>query len=115
MNRAVALTLLAVLSAPVWLFAASGQYDTRVRGYWVDPSTGLMWAGRDNFGRNMNWHQADKYCRDLQLAGYRDWRLPQTNELEGIYDRSASSQGLGGKHNESPTTWHVKGDIFLTG
>ena len=75
--------------------------DTRVRGYWVDPSTGLMWAGMDNFGRDLNWRQATEYCRDLQLAGYADWRLPEIGELERIYDTSR--------------TWRVKGDISLTG
>jgi hypothetical protein len=77
--------------------------DTRVRGYWVDPSTRLMWAGKDNSGRDMNWRRADKYCRDLLLGGYVDWRLPTIGELEGIYDQ------------ETSTAWHVKGDILLTG
>ena len=92
-----------------------GAPDTRLRGYWVDPSTGLMWAGRDSFGRDLNWRQANKYCADLQLAGRADWRLPTIVELEGIYDRSASARGLGGKRNDIPTTYHVRGDLFLTG
>jgi hypothetical protein len=89
--------------------------DTRVRGYWVDPSSGLMWAGRDNFGRDLNWRQATKYCRDLQLAGYADWRLPAIEELEGVYDRRARALGRGGARNQTPLTFHVKGDLFLTG
>jgi hypothetical protein len=48
--------------------------ETQARGYWTDPSTGLIWAGKDN-GKEVNWHQATKYCRDLRLAGYSDWRL----------------------------------------
>jgi hypothetical protein len=74
-----------------------------------------MWAGRDNFGRDLNWRQATQYCRDLQLAGYVDWRLPTIGELEGIYDKSANALGLGGKRNDIAITWHVKGDLFLTG
>jgi uncharacterized protein DUF1566 len=89
--------------------------DTRTRGYWVDPSTGLMWAGRDSFGRDLNWRQAVKYCLGLQLAGYADWRLPNIEELEGIYDHGARALGRGGKHNPRPLTFHVKGDLFLTG
>ena len=89
--------------------------DTRMSGYWVDPSTGLMWVGRDNFDRDLNWHRAMKYCHDLQLAGYADWRLPEIGELEGLYDTSANALGLAGKRNERGATWHVKGDIFLTG
>jgi Protein of unknown function (DUF1566) len=86
-----------------------------VRGYWVDPATALMWAGKDNFGRDVNWRQAATYCVELRLAGYADWRLPTIGELEGIYDKSVNAQGLGGQRNETATTWHVKGEIFLTG
>jgi len=55
--------------------------QTQVRGYWVDPDTGLMWAGKDNNGKDVNWRQATKYCRNLRLAGYSDWRLPTIDEL----------------------------------
>src|SRR5262245_32363360 len=102
-----------------WLFVPAVAYaadqvasDTRVRGFWVDPSTGLMWAGRDNFGRDLNWRQAAKYCLDLRLGGYADWRLPTIDELEGIYDRGETAVGLGGKRNEKRQTFHVKGDLF---
>ena len=49
------------------------------------------------------------------MAGYADWRLPTIGELEAIYDKSANALGLGGKHNEKRYTFHVKGDLFLTG
>jgi Protein of unknown function (DUF1566) len=98
-------------SAPEQLMAS----DTRVRGYWVDPLTALMWAGRDNFGRDLNWRQATKYCRDLRLAGYSDWRLATIDELEGIYDRGARALGRGGQRSERPQAFHVKGDLSLTG
>lgn len=89
--------------------------DPRVRDYWVDSTTGLMWAGRDNFGRDLNWHEANKHCIDSRLAGYSDWRLPTIAELERIYDKSATAVGLGGKRNDKGYTFHVKGDLFLTG
>jgi RHS repeat-associated protein len=50
----------------------SGAQETQVRGYWIDSSTGLTWAGKDN-GRDVSWKKAMKYCRDLRLAGYSDW------------------------------------------
>jgi hypothetical protein len=63
---------------PVDFTAHMGQaQETQVRGYWVDPSTGLMWAGRDN-GKDVNWHKAMKYCRDLRLAGYSDCLVPSS-------------------------------------
>lgn len=89
--------------------------NTPRQGYWVDPATGLTWAAKDNFGRDLNWHQATKYCLDLRLGGYRDWTLPTIAQLKGIYDPSANAQGLGGKHNEKRYSFHVKGDLYLTG
>jgi hypothetical protein len=84
---------------------------TQMRGYWTDPSTGLTWAGKDN-GRDVNWHKAMKYCRDLRLAGYSDWRLASLGELKGIYDKNANAPGQDG---QGASTWHVAGNLFLTG
>jgi hypothetical protein len=76
-----------------------------------------MWAGKDN-GKDVSWKSAVKYCRGLRLAGYSDWRLATLAELEGIYDKSANAPGLarlGGPAKGSDFTWHVKGNLFLTG
>ena len=89
--------------------------DTQARGFWVDPTTGLMWAARDN-GKDVTWKQAMNYCRDLRLAGYSDWRLASIGELQGIYDKNANAPGLMGPSGKGhAATWHVKGDLFLTG
>lgn len=85
-----------------------------MRGYWTDPSTGLMGAGKDN-GRDVNWRKATNYCRELRLAAYSDWRLATIDELQGILDPSAKSPGLAGKHGDEPFAFHVKGNLFLTG
>jgi hypothetical protein len=70
-----------------------------------------MWAAKDN-GKDVNWHKAIKYCRDLRLAGYSDWRLATLGELEGIYDQNTNAPGRDG---QGASTWHVKGKLFLTG
>jgi len=88
--------------------------ETQLRGYWVDPATGLMWAAKDN-GKDVSWHGAIKYCRKLRLAGYSDWRLANMFELQPLYDKTANAPGLAGKNNDEPTMWHVKGNLFLTG
>jgi hypothetical protein len=36
----------------------------------------------------MSWEDAGKYCEDLELAGYDDWRLPTVKELWSIRDFS---------------------------
>ena len=76
-----------------------------------------MWASKDN-GKDVSWNGAIKYCRNLKLAGFTGWRMPDVYELQMIYDKNAESPGLMGAkryHNVSPSTWHVKGSLFLTG
>jgi hypothetical protein len=92
-------------------------HETQVRGYWVDPSTGLMWASMDN-GKDVSWRQAMKYCRDLRFAGFSDWRLPTLAELEGIYDKKTESPGENPRsrwHESEAMNFHVKGNLFITG
>lgn len=91
--------------------------ETQALGYWVDPATRLMWTGKDN-GKDVSWKGAVKYCRKLRLAGYPDWRLATLDELQGIYDENAEAPGLarlGGPVRGTDFTWHVKGNLFLTG
>ena len=89
--------------------------ETQARGYWTDPSTGLTWAAKDN-GKDVSWKTAMKYCRNLRLAGYSDWRLANLVELERIYDRNAFAPGLAGEAKTLRAfTWHVEGYLFLTG
>lgn len=79
---------------------------------WADPDTGLMWTKKDN-GSDVDWNQASDYCSKLQLAGYKDWRLPTIEELQGIYDPSVNLQAVydfGVQHGV-----HVKGNLQLTG
>lgn len=81
------------------------------RDSWTDPSTGLTWAARDN-GKDLSWKGAVKYCRNLSIGGYSDWRLATLDELRGIYDKNVDSPGRAG---ERAVTWHVKGNLYLTG
>jgi hypothetical protein len=91
-----------------------GAQETQVNGYWIDPSTGLMWAAKDN-GKDVSWHKAMKYCRDLRLAGYSDWRLATLDELQGVYDRRLDPSGMIGKEKGWEFPDRVKGNIYLTG
>jgi hypothetical protein len=95
------------------LASEKAAQEAQARGYWADSPTGLMWTAKDN-GKDVSWKTAMKYCRNLRLAGYSDWRLANLVELQGIYDKTAEAPGLAGMHSEEPTTWHVKGEVFLT-
>ena len=90
--------------------------EAQVRGYWVDPSTGLIWAAKDN-GKAVTWHKAVSYCRNLRLAGYTDWRLGTLDELASLVDKTAIAPEQVGKVNipllNAPR--HVRGNLSLTG
>lgn len=90
--------------------------ETQVRGYWVDPPTGLMWAGKDN-GKDVTWGKAVKYCRDLRLAGYSNWRLATLDELASlVYKSSPSPERVGNSETFSINVGRrVRGNLFLTG
>ncbi len=120
----LARALLILLLSVVALIAVATEdrgsaQEVQVREYWVDPSTGLMWAGKDN-GKDVTWRQATKYCRDLRLAGYSDWRLATIDELASLVDRSASTP----ERSDNTATFeisigrvgrHVRGGLSLTG
>ena len=78
---------------------------------WTDPSTHLMWALQDN-GSDVDWNSATRYCSGLTLGGLRGWRLPETEELAGIYDPAIN---LAGTLNGNSVVWHIKGGIHLSG
>lgn len=51
----------------------------------TDNATGLMWQQEDD-GNTYNWKDALAYAENSELAGYNDWRLPNTKELQSIVD-----------------------------
>jgi hypothetical protein len=121
-SSAIAMVITFTLNVTISVAQSSKQkssqaQETQARGYWLDPSSGLMWAGKDN-GVDVSWKNAMKYCHNLRLNGHPDWRLASLMELQGIYDKDVESPGLMGAkvyHNVSPSTWHVKGGLYLTG
>ena len=75
-----------------------------------------MWAWRDN-GKDVGRHKAMRYCRNLRLAKYSDWRLAAIDELEGIYDHKSATSGENPRspwHDAEYMTFSVKGNLFLT-
>lgn len=50
---------------------------------------GLMWTQKDSYadlGKCLNWKESFEYVGSLTTGGYKDWRMPTTWELYGIYD-----------------------------
>lgn len=51
----------------------------------TDRSTNLMWAKNDS-GMTMDWVEALESAEGSNLAGHRDWRLPNSKELQSLVD-----------------------------
>jgi hypothetical protein len=63
-------------------------YIVNGNGTVFDQVTGMMWQQSD--GGEMTYANAITYCQNLDLAGYTDWTLPQSDQLFGIlnHDRN---------------------------
>jgi hypothetical protein len=59
----------------------------------TDLATGLMWTKKDSAAA-MNWESALKYAEGCETAGYDDWRLPNTKELQSIVDYTRAPDAL---------------------
>lgn len=54
-----------------------------------DSVTGLDWQDdSDVINFTEDWHGANKYCENLTLGGYKDWRLPNIYELATLIDNT---------------------------
>jgi hypothetical protein len=79
-----------VIAASVLAMTASACRPTeRFRassdGVVSDAALGVEWTSRDH-DEALPWDAADRWCRDLALAGRDDWRLPEVGELRTLYD-----------------------------
>ncbi len=67
----------------------TNQFVDNGNGTITDSATGLMWMQNDN-GTGILWKDALSYAEDFSFAGYSDWRLPDTKELQSIVDYTRS-------------------------
>jgi len=68
----------------------SPSFTLNGNGTTTDRVTGLVWASTNSCYTavltSQTWVNALGCCESLTLAGYTDWRLPNSRELESIYD-----------------------------
>ncbi len=76
----------AILLIMIGLSSLSLAEFSRDGGIVTDSISKLQWQD-DAIGESMNWQDAIDHCENVMtLGGYRDWRLPNKNELLSIVD-----------------------------
>lgn len=74
---------------------ADGQKLPNDATEWVanlDPVSGLMWQ-KDDLGE-LDFKAAQKAVGTLELAGFKDWRLPTVEELFCLADRTRANPAI---------------------
>jgi hypothetical protein len=79
-----------LLPAAIHHKATSAVTDPNI---WLDSSTKRMWTAADN-GSGLSWGQAQRYCRELTLAGFHDWTLPTIDDLQQLVTTTANENGF---------------------
>lgn len=72
-----------------------------------DPSTGLQWT-RDDNGADISWQAAGTYC----ARKHRGWRLPNVQELKGLYTQSGPGTPCGPWVCKVSTLFRLGGSWF---
>ena len=75
--------ILTILTISLLLNANYLEVGERV----VDSKTNLQWQNDNQVNSiQKSWKEAINFCENLELDGYKDWRLPNIVELSSIID-----------------------------
>jgi hypothetical protein len=69
------------------------QFIDNGNGTITDKGTGIMWQ-KATSSETYNWEDTLKYCEDMILSGYSDWRLPDIKELFSLVDENKFSLSI---------------------
>jgi len=106
--------------------ATSSKYITTIGDYmWQDePYTKAEEKAyndsSDNkeHGKVLKWKNALKYCKNLSLGGYSDWRLPSKKELQNLYKQKSKlknimQSNISSSYRSSTTNASNTGDAWV--
>ena len=78
----------------LWMLAISGTL-LMANSSKQDAKTGLIWQDNKEVGENyLNHDEAKRYCQDLEVDGFADWRLPTLREAYTIVDLTRNRPAL---------------------
>ena len=65
-----------------------------------------MWQDQAiNARKKFKWHAALKYCKNLSLGGYSDWRLPSIKTLKELYTHKSKLKNVSSSYYWSSATY----------
>ncbi|MEA2049456.1 MAG: DUF1566 domain-containing protein [Campylobacterota bacterium] len=63
------------------------------KGFVIDRTHNMMWQDtQDNIKILVSQTDAEKYCKNLALGGYSNWRVPTVDEYEYIINRKRDDE-----------------------
>jgi len=93
------------------LKSSGRRYFANNDGTFTDTKTGLTWCLLDSraaLNKCLDYKSAQKYVKSLKTGGYRDWRLPDSSELAGIYKSEPFFPDTGSR-------WYWTSEVFAKG
>ncbi len=110
-----------LLAVTLELSVANGEMIQTERGIVIDTDTKLMW--QDNLEAKTvkkDWQGAIDYCENLKLGGFDDWKLPDKDTLNALYQKKNSLRNVHPSYYWSSSTWaysgyHASGIYFEDG
>ncbi len=75
---------------PAFGDAARRSFHDNGDGTVTDLNSGLMWGKEET--PELTWKDSMKYCSEMSLAGFKDWRLPSIKEIGTLIDVSYKDQ-----------------------
>jgi formylglycine-generating enzyme required for sulfatase activity len=92
-------------------FDTSTSFTDNGDGTVTDKITRLMWQQADS--GEITWEDAKQYSNKLSLAGFNDWRLPQSHEMFGIVDHAAKKPAFDRHFNATNAEYYWTSNIRL--
>jgi len=79
----------------------------------LDMETSLMWA-KEGSSKELNFADAEKYCKDSKIGGFKDWRLPTVKELISIVDYEKYRPAINPVF-KCESSWYWSGSSYADG
>jgi hypothetical protein len=93
------------------LSRSNGRFIVNMDGTVTDQHTGLMWYILDShteLKECFDHDAAEEYVKNLEVGGYKDWRLPSANDLISVMNARNSFPGSG-------AGWYWTSELFWKG